>query len=463
MQVIIVGCGKVGNSLAYHLTKEGCNVTVIDTNLKLIEKFTQTHDIIGIHGNGTSREILLQADIANADMLIAVTQSDEINTLCCVMGKALGAECTIARIRKPEYSSQTIFMHKSLAIDVILNPDQEAASYISRMIKFPSAIQVESFVKGKVNLIEFEIGETNPLVGQRLADISHNLHIDILVCCVIRDDNVYIPTGEFTLRENDRIYITASSGELSNFFKNICNSSIKIKNVLIVGGGSISYYVAKYLEDMRIDVRIIEIDAKRANELSKLIPYSTVIHGDGTDPELLDEENIDGMDACVSLTGIDEENIIISLYAHSKNVDKVITKVNRLGFVKIVSNVGIGSIITPKEIMVNRIVRYVRAIMNSKGSNVQTLYKLVDNRVEALEFKVAEDADFVNIPIKDMSIKPDIMLAYIIRNGKIIFPRGHDFLLPDDNVIIVTTTKYLADLKDIFVTNEPNGIFDLPV
>lgn len=463
MQVIIVGCGKVGNSLAYHLTKEGCNVTVIDTNLKLIEKFTQTHDIIGIHGNGTSREILLQADIANADMLIAVTQSDEINTLCCVMGKALGAECTIARIRKPEFSSQTIFMHKSLAIDVILNPDQEAASYISRMIKFPSAIQVESFVKGKVNLIEFEIGETNPLVGQRLADISHNLHIDILVCCVIRDDNVYIPTGEFTLRENDRIYITASSGELSNFFKNICNSSIKIKNVLIVGGGSISYYVAKYLEDMRIDVRIIEIDAKRANELSKLIPYSTVIHGDGTDPELLDEENIDGMDACVSLTGIDEENIIISLYAHSKNVDKVITKVNRLGFVKIVSNVGIGSIITPKEIMVNRIVRYVRAIMNSKGSNVQTLYKLVDNRVEALEFKVAEDADFVNIPIKDMSIKPDIMLAYIIRNGKIIFPRGHDFLLPDDNVIIVTTTKYLADLKDIFVTNEPNGIFDLPV
>lgn len=463
MQVIIVGCGKVGNSLAYHLTKEGCNVTVIDTNLKLIEKFTQTHDIIGIHGNGTSREILLQADIANADMLIAVTQSDEINTLCCVMGKALGAECTIARIRKPEFSSQTIFMHKSLAIDVILNPDQEAASYISRMIKFPSAIQVESFVKGKVNLIEFEIGETNPLVGQRLADISHNLHIDILVCCVIRDDNVYIPTGEFILRENDRIYITASSGELSNFFKNICNSSIKIKNVLIVGGGSISYYVAKYLEDMRIDVRIIEIDAKRANELSKLIPYSTVIHGDGTDPELLDEENIDGMDACVSLTGIDEENIIISLYAHSKNVDKVITKVNRLGFVKIVSNVGIGSIITPKEIMVNRIVRYVRAIMNSKGSNVQTLYKLVDNRVEALEFKVAEDADFVNIPIKDMSIKPDIMLAYIIRNGKIIFPRGHDFLLPDDNVIIVTTTKYLADLKDIFVTNEPNGIFDLPV
>ncbi|MDO4710655.1 MAG: Trk system potassium transporter TrkA [Peptostreptococcaceae bacterium] len=463
MHIIIVGCGKVGNSLAYHLTKEACDVTVIDTNLKLIEKFTQTHDIIGIHGNGTSRDTLLQADVAAADMLIAVTQSDEINTLCCVMGKALGAKHTVARIRKPEYSNQTIFMHKSLAIDVILNPDQEAANYISRMIKYPSAIQVESFVKGKVSLIEFEIGAGNPLAGYRLADISHDLHIDVLVCCVIRQDQVFIPNGSFVLAEKDRIYITASSGELANFFKNICNSSIKIKNVMIVGGGSISYYLAKNLEDMRMNVRIIEIDQQRANDLSKLIPYSTVIHGDGTDPEVLDEENLDNMDACISLTGIDEENIIISLYANSKNVDKVITKINRLGFVKIISNAGIGSIITPKEIMVNRIVRYVRAIINSQGSNVQTLYKLVDDRVEALEFKVAEDADFVNVPIRNLMLKPDIMLAYIIRNGKIIFPRGNDFLLPDDSVIIVTTTKYLADLKDIFEKTETIAIFDMPI
>lgn len=463
MHVIIVGCGKVGNSLAYHLTKEACDVTVIDTNLKLIEKFTQTHDIIGIHGNGTSRDTLIQADIANADMLIAVTQSDEINTLCCVMGKALGAKNTVARIRKPEYSNQTIFMNKSLAIDVILNPDQEAAHYISKMIKYPSAIQVESFVKGKVSLIEFEIGTDNPLVGQKLADISKNLHIDILICCVIREDEVHIPKGDFVLQEKDRIHVTASSGELANFFKNICSASIKIKDVMIVGGGSITYYVAKNLEDMRMNVRVIEINAERAHELSKLIPYSTVIHGDGTDPELLDEENLDNMDACISLTGIDEENIIISLYANSKNVDKVITKINRLGFVKIITNAGIGSIITPKEIMVNRIVRYVRAIINSQGSNVQTLYKLVDNRVEALEFKVAEDAEFVNIPIKDMSLKPNIVLAYIIRNSKIIFPRGNDFLLPDDNVIVVTTTKYLADLKDIFEKNDSIGIFDMPI
>ena len=219
---------------------------------------------------------------------------------------------------------------------------------------------------------------------------------------------------------------------------------------MLIGGGSISYYVAKNLEEMRMNVRVIEINPQRAEELSKLIPNSTVINGDGTNPEILDEESLDTMDACISLTGIDEENIIISLYANSKNVRKVITKVNRYGFIKMISDSGIGAIVTPKEMIVQRIVRYVRAKINSKGSNVQTLYKLLNNRAEALEFKIAEDADFVNIPIKEMPIKSNIMLAYIIRNGKIIFPRGNDFLLPDDNVIVVTTIKYLSDLKDIF-------------
>lgn len=450
MQVIVIGAGKVGDSLAYHLTREGCNVTVIDTNLKLLEKFTQTYDIIGIHGNGTSREILLQADVSNADMLIAVTQSDEINTLCCIVGKELGAKYTIARVRKPEYSNQALFMQKGLKIDLILNPDQEAASYISRMIQYPSTTLVESFVKGKVNLVGFEIPEGNALAGQRLADISQNLHLDILVCCVTRADEVIIPTGDFELAAHDRIFITAASGELANFFKTVGSPNGKIRNVMLIGGGSISYYVAKTLSDMRINVRVIEINQQRAQELSKLIPNLTVIHGDGTSPELLDEENLDGMDACISLTGIDEENIIISLYANSKNVRKVITKVNRFGFIKMISNTGIGSIVTPKEIVVHRIVRHVRAKINSKGSNVQTLYKLLNNRVEALEFKVAEDAEFIHIPIKDLALKPNIMLAYIIRHGKTIFPRGNDFLVPDDNVIVVTTTKYLSDLKDIF-------------
>ncbi|MDO5095108.1 MAG: Trk system potassium transporter TrkA [Peptostreptococcaceae bacterium] len=450
MQIIVIGGGKVGDSLAYHLTREGCNVTVIDTNLKLLEKFTQTYDIIGIHGNGTSRDILLQADVANADMLIAVTQSDEINTLCCMVGKELGAKYTIARVRKPEYSNQVLFMQKGLKIDLILNPDQVAASYISRIIQYPSTLEVETFVKGKVNLVGFEIPEGNPLANQRLADISRNLNIDILVCCVTRENEVFIPNGDFVLAENDRIYVTATSGELSNFFKTVGIINTKIKDVMLIGGGSISYYVAKNLEEMRMNVRVIEINPERAEDLSKMIPNSTVINGDGTNPEILDEENLESMDACISLTGIDEENIIISLYANSKNVRKVITKVNRYGFIKMISNSGIGAIVTPKEMIVQRIVRYVRAKINSKGSNVQTLYKLLNNRVEALEFKVAEDADFINIPIKEMPIKSDIMLAYIIRNGKIIFPRGNDFLLPDDNVIVVTTIKYLSDLKDIF-------------
>ncbi len=450
MQIIVIGGGKVGDSLAYHLTREGCNVTVIDTNLKLLEKFTQTYDIIGIHGNGTSRDILLQADVTNADMLIAVTQSDEINTLCCMVGKELGAKYTIARIRKPEYSNQVLFMQKGLKIDLILNPDQVAASYISRIIQYPSTLEVETFVKGKVNLVGFEIPEGNLLANQRLADISKNLNIDILVCCVTRENEVIIPNGDFVLAEHDRIYVTAAAGELSNFFKTINIINTKIKDVMLIGGGSISYYVAKNLEEMRMNVRVIEINPERAEELSKMIPNSTVINGDGTNPEILDEENLDSMDACISLTGIDEENIIISLYANSKNVRRVITKVNRYGFIKMISNSGIGAIVTPKEMIVQRIVRYVRAKINSKGSNVQTLYKLLNNRVEALEFKVAEDADFINIPIKEMPIKSGIMLAYIIRNGKIIFPRGNDFLLPDDNVIIVTTIKYLSDLKDIF-------------
>ncbi len=463
MRIIIVGGGKVGDSLAFHLTQEGCNVTVIDTNPKIIEKFTHNHDIIGIAGNGTTREVLLQADVQDADMLIAVTQSEEINTLCCVIGKALGAKFTVARVRKPEYNSQLIFMQKSLNIDMIINPDQEAAGFISKMLKYPSALQIESFVKGRVNLVQFELNENNPLAGQRLSEIAKNIGTDVFVCCVIRNDEVFVPKGDFVLAEKDQLFVTATAGDLANFFKAVCGTTPKIKNVMIIGGSAIAYYVAKTLEELHMNVRVIEIDPEKANKLSKLIPQSIVINGDGTSPELLDEEDIDRMDACISLTGIDEENIIISLYANSKNIEKVITKVNRRGFVKMISKAGIGSIVTPKEIMVNHIVRYVRALLNSKGSNVQTLYKLVDNRVEALEFKVAENAEFTGIPIKDMPIRPDLVLAYIIRGGKIIFPRGNDVLLPDDNVIVVTTIKYLSDLIDIFDFEEANGTDSMPM
>lgn len=451
MRVVIIGAGKVGDALSFQLAKEGCDVIVVDRNLKNLEKISNSYDVITIEGNATSREVLLEADVQTADMVIAVTSSDEVNALSCIMSKHLGAKYTISRMRSPDFAEQAKFFTDELGIDMMLNPEQEAARFISRTLKYPIAFQVETFANGRINLVEIELKEKYQIAGEKLSDLNQKLGTNILVACVVREDEVFIPTGDFEFELGDYIYITASTKDLQNFFRTIGVIDKKIKNVMLIGGGSISYYVAKQLEDLRMNVRVIENNPQKAQLLSRLIPQTTVILGDGTDPELLDEERLGMMDACISLTGIDEENIIISLYAHSKKVDKIITKVNRRGFVKMGANVeGTGTIVTPKDIMVTKIVQYVRAKLNSKGSNVQTLVRLANDNVEALEFKVADDFHYTNIPLTEITLKPNILFAYISRGNTTIFPRGNDVILPGDHIMVVTTRKRLNDLNDIF-------------
>lgn len=449
MQIIIIGCGKVGESLASHLTKEKCDVTVIDKNNKLIEKLVQTYDINGVCGNATTSDVLLEAGVDNADILIAATPSDEVNTLCCIIGKALGVSYTIARIRNPEYARQNTFMREKLGIDMMINPDSASAGLITRMLAYPSALKIEVFNKGLVNLVAVEVKSDSTLVNKKVSSISNMFNFHVLICCVIRNDEVFIPSGDFILQENDRIYVTAHLKNLTTFFRLANLQKNKIKNIMIVGGGRIAHYIAENLKDTNIQMRIIEQNEQRAKELSTSFPNCIIINGDGTNPELLDEENISDMDAFVSLTGMDEENILTSLYAHNAGIKKIITKVNRKGFVRIVENSNYGSVITPKEIIVNRIVQYVRAKINSSGSSVKKLYKLVDNKIEALEFKVAENAKCARVPFKDIIIKPNIIIAAIIRDEKVIFPNGNDCLLPNDDVIIISMAKYIYELDDI--------------
>lgn len=449
MQVIIVGCGKVGDSLAFYLTKEKCDITVIDTNPNLIEKFIQNHDINGICGNATTRETLIEAGVDSADVLIAATNSDEVNTLCCIMAKHLGASYVIARVRNPEYAGQNKFMQEKLGIDMMINPDSASAGVITRMLAYPSALNIEVFNKGLVTLVEVVISENSPLVDKKVKEISALLDFHVLICTVSRNGEVFIPSGDFVLYADDKIYVTSHLGNLTNFFRSAHLQKSKVKDVMVVGGGRIAHYVAKNLEKSNINLRIIESNEQRAKQLSSAFPHCTIINGDGTNPELLDEENIKDVDAFVSLTGMDEENIITSLYAKSFGINKIITKVNRHGFVKIAENAGCGTILTPKEIVVNRIVQYVRAKINSTGSNVRKLYRLVNNKIEALEFKVSEDAKCINVPLKDLVIKPNILICAIIRDEKVIFPAGTDCILPNDEVIVISMAKYIYELDDI--------------
>lgn len=452
MRVVIIGAGKVGDALSFHLAKEGCDVVVIDRNLKKLEKISNSYDVMTIEGNATSCEVLGSADVAHADMVIAVTSSDEVNALCCIMAKHLGAQYTISRMRSPDFAEQAHFFTHDLGIDMMLNPEQEAARFISRTLKYPSAFQVETFADGRINLVEIELkGKQCIIAGEKLSHINRKLGTNITVVCVTRGEESLIPNGDFKFELGDYVYVTGSTKDLHYFFRTIGLIDIKIKNVLLVGGGTISYYVAKLLEGLHMNVRVIENDPVTAQRLSRLIPQTTVILGDGTDPELLDEERIGMMDACIALTGIDEENILISLYASSQKVDKVITKINRRGFVKMVTTIkGVGTVVTPKDIMVAKIVQYVRAKLNSEGSTIQTLVRIANDTVEALEFKIEHDFEYANIPLKDIQLNPNILFVYIKRKNKLIFPKGEDVLLPGDLVMLVTKGKHVKNLNQVF-------------
>ncbi len=449
MNIAIVGGGKVGFALAAQLSAEDHDVTVIDVLSERTTHISNSLDVITLCGNGASHQLQMEAGVAEADLLIAATGADETNMLCCIVAKKIGAKHTIARVRNPEYHQQMFFLREELGLSLAINPEQAAANEISRILRFPAATKVELFAKGRAELVEFRLREDSPLDGMALRDISKRMQSRILICAVERGEEVTIPSGDFVLKAGDRLHMVASPKEAEGCFKSIGAFRRVAKDALIIGGGRIAYYLAQRLIEVGIHPKIVERDAERCNVLCELLPKATIIHGDGSDLELLQEEGIASAGSIVALTGIDEENIILSMYAQRLGVEKVVTKVSKTNYIDMLSSSGLESFICPKDITSSSILQYVRAMQNSYGSNVETLYRLVNDRVEALEFHVRKGARVTGIPLKSLPLKPGILLAAIIRRGRCIIPGGDDAIEQDDNVIVVTTDRGLCELDGI--------------
>lgn len=453
MKIVIIGDGKVGYKLAKQLSEENYDIVMIDSNAKKLKEAMNKLDIFCITGDGVSVEVQREADVSNADLLIACASTDELNMLSCLIARRLGAKHTIARVRNPIYYQQIDILKEDLRLSMAVNPELTVAGEISRVLIFPEVSKMETFVKGRVELVEFTLSECNSVVGKSLAEIYKAYKIKILVCAVQRDQEVFIPDGEFVLRAGDKLHIAASHNEIEDFFKKIGNRKNKVKKVMICGGGHVGYYLAKQLCTLGMQVKIIEMNLARCETLLELLPDEvTVINGDGTDHELLDEEGLSDTDAFVSLTGMDEENIITALYAKTKGVGKIVAKVNEDSRAQMVEKLGITSIVSTKSATADAILGYVRARQNSYASaNVETMYRLVEGKVEALEFIVKQETKYTGVPLKDLQTKPNNLIACIGRKRKIIIPHGKDCILPGDSVIVVTKDRKIQDIKDILL------------
>ena len=449
MKIIIVGCGKVGATIAEQLNSEGHDITIIDQDASAIQAITESIDVMGMTGNGAVYPVQMEAGIQEANLLIATTNSDELNMLCCLIAKKAGNCHTIARIRNPEYSSEIRFIREELNLSMAINPELAAAREISRLLKFPSAIKIDTFAKGRVEILKFKIPESSALHQMKVHEVMPKTGCSVLICAVERGEDVMIPNGDFALQSGDKVSIIASPSESIKFFRQVGIENNSARSVMLVGGGRISYYLAKMLKDTPIKITIIEKDYERCRMLSEELPHVSVIHGDASDQQLLQEEGIRQTDAFASLTGFDEENIMLSLYAASQSKAKLITKVNRIAFENVIGSMNLGSVIYPKLITADTILQYVRAMQNSLGSNVETLYKIVANRAEALEFRVGKESPLIGIPLENLDLKPNLLVACINRGGRILTPRGRDSMEAGDTVIIVTTNTGLNDLKDI--------------
>lgn len=449
LHIILVGCGKVGATIIEQLCKEGHDITVIDQDPQRISEITNMYDVMGLTGNGASYSVQMEAGIEQADLLIAVTDSDELNLLCCTLAKQVGRCAAIARVRTPDYSKEVNYLREKLGLAMIINPEMEAANEAARILGLPTALEVNSFAHGQAEMIKFKIPEGNVLDGLTVAELGSNITNNILMCAVERDGEVFIPKGHFILRKDDIVSFVSSRDDSRDFFEKIGFETNQVRNAMIIGGGKATYYLAKQLLHMGISVKIIERDRARCEELSILLPNAIIIHGDGTDQELLDEEDIAHIESFIPLTGIDEENILLTLYAKQKSKAKVITKINRINFKDVVSSLDLGSLIYPRYITSEAIIAYVRAKKDSMNSNIETLYHMFDSKVEAIEFNIDEDSAVTNIPLKDLKIKKDILISCINRNGSIIIPSGQDCILRGDTAIIVTTHVGFTDIRDI--------------
>ena len=448
MKIIVVGCGKVGATIAAELYQEGHDITVIDQDHEVLKTITESIDVMSVEGNGAIYKVQMEADIKNADLLIATTNSDELNILCCLIAKKAGNCHTIARIRNPEYAEEVSHIREELNLSLAINPELAAAREIARLLQFPSAIKIDTFAKGRVEIMKFQIPQHSILHNMKVYEVMPKTRCKVLMCVVERGDQVVIPNGNFQLCSGDRVSFIGSPSESNKFFREVGIVNNSAKSVMMIGGSKITYYLAKMLEDSPIKITIIERKQENCDFLSKEMTHAMIIYGDASDQQLLMEEGLRQTEAFAALTGFDEENIMLSLYTARQTKAKLITKVNRISFEEVINSLDLGSVINPKLITADLILQYVRAMQNSLGSNVETLYKL-SNHVEALEFRVGKDFPMAGVPLEKMSLKPNLIVACINRNGRIITPGGKDTIEAKDTVIIVTTNTGLNDLKDI--------------
>ena len=449
LNIIIVGLGKVGGTLVEQLSKEGNDITVIDKDPAAVQSMSSIYDVMGIIGNGASYSIQMEAGIENCDLFIAVTESDELNLLCCTVAKRVSNCSAIARVRTPDYSNEVEYLREKLGLTMIINPDLEAAKEVARILYLPATLEVSSFAHGQAEMVKFKIPEGNILANLPISQLGKAVSHKVLICAVERDGEVFIPSGNFVLEEGDIISYVANRKVAKQFLNALGFNTRQVKNTMIIGGGTSAQYLADKLIHSGVSVKIIERDRARCEELSLLLPKAIIINGDGTDEELLKEEGIQSAESFVPLTGIDEENIMLTLFARQVSNAKVVTKINHITFKNVISNLDLGSIFYPRYITSEAIIAYARAKKNSLGSNIETLYHMFDAQVEAIEFRVRNASKVTNTPLMELSLKKNLLITFINRNGSIIIPSGQDSIHVGDTVMVVTTHTGFNDILDI--------------
>ena len=448
MNIIIVGCGKVGEELAHRLNDEGDNITVIDVDSTKVNDVTSRLDVLGVTGNGATHLVQQEAGIRDADLLIAVTGSDELNLLCCLIAKKEGNCQTIARVRDPQYSTEAPYLKEELGLAMVINPEFQAAAEIARVLRFPSAIKIDTFAKGKVDLMKFRLPENCILTGCSVKEIATKLKCDVLICTVERGDEAFIPNGDFVFEEKDIISVIASPANANAFFRKIDYKINQVKDCMIAGGGDVAYYLCRILKKAGISLKLIEKDPKRCEMLCTALPEATVICGDAADQQILLEEGLENANSFAALTNLDEENILLSLFARVKGCKKLVTKINRIDFFDVIKQLDLDSIIYPKSITSELIVSYVRAMKNTIGSNVQTVYSIIKGKAEAAEFLIKDTSPVLGKPLMELKFKPNVLVAVILRGNKVIIPRGSDVIEKNDSVIVVSDIRP-HDISDI--------------
>ncbi len=448
MKIVIMGAGKVGELLCRDLSLENHDIILIEKDETRLTKILNHSDVNAILGNGASYEIQKEAQIDKADIFIAVTENDELNMIACVLAKKLGSKQTIARVRNPEYAEPSELMKNTMGISLLINPEKQAAQRCVQLLEFPQADSFECFTSNKAPIVELRVNQNFKLVGKSLVEFRAT-YKNLIVCAVSKNNNIEIPNGNHIIEVNSHLFVTGPLSELEKLYKDNGQKNSKIRSIFIIGGSLVSQYLIKAFEKSNVDIKLVEIDFKKAKYLSQKYPHIEVIQADGTSMDDLVEQGVQGYDALLALTGIDEENIIISMVGKSLGIKKTLTKINRRELIDIVDSVGLQSIITPKRIIADKILQYVRALDNSQGSSVEALYRIADDKIEALQFKVGEKSRMTFQPIKDLKLAENVLIAYIVRKGKVIFPTGNDRVYPDDRVILFSNNVHLRDLDEI--------------